>query len=81
MPDYQKIFIISSALWLATPVFAGATLIVTLNDAKSSQLTWQCEDVTECVERIITRVEERGTCSNTVKKIEITQTHIPGFDD
>ena len=76
------LFVISTSLtFLPTTTFAGALLVVTLNDGQSSKITWQCEDVTECVERIITRVEEHGSCDERVQKIEITKTHIPGLDD
>ena len=60
---------------------AGAILTVTLADEQSSKIVWQCADITECVERIITRVEEHGACDKRVQKIEIVTRFIPGFDD
>ncbi len=76
------LFVMNTSLtFLPTMTFAGALLTVTLDDGQSSKITWQCEDVTECVERIITRVEEHGFCDERVQKIEIVKKHIPGLDD
>ncbi len=62
-------------------IHAGALLTVTLGDSQLSKITWQCADVTECVELIITRVEEHGSCDERVQEIKISKTFIEGFDE
>ncbi len=76
-----QIIILTLLLSVSKYAISGAVLTVTLGNEQSSKITWQCEDITECVERIITRVEEHGACDKRVQKIEITSQHIPGLDD
>ncbi len=76
-----QIIILILLLSISKYTISGAILTVTLADEKSSVISWQCEDITECVERIVTRIEEHGSCDKRVKKIEIVSKHIPGFDD
>lgn len=78
----NRIVLISSLLILTISYTqAGALLTVTLDDTQSSKITWQCADTTECVERIIARVEEHGYCDERVQEIKITKVFIDGFDD
>jgi hypothetical protein len=71
-----------SLLILATQAAAGGRLSVFLNqNGIERKITWQCEDLEECIERLQSRIESKGECDLRVNKIVLERIHIPGLDD
>lgn len=69
-------------LTLNTTAFAGAKMSIYLEENGASKtVVFQCEDLTECAQRIQNRMETEGGCDSRVKKVEFETIYIPGFDD
>ncbi len=67
---------------LSTTTFAGARMSIHLEENGATQtVVFQCEDLSECAERVQARMDEEGSCDPRVKKVVLETIHIPGLDD
>lgn len=67
---------------LNTAIFAGAKMSIHLEENGATKtVIFQCEDLSECAQRIQTRMEEEGGCDPRVKKVVLESIYIPGLDD
>lgn len=58
----------------------AAVLVVEMEqNGITEQIKWQCATLTECAERIQTRLESHEYCDPRVKRIYLEKTHIPGM--
>ena len=61
---------------------AGAKLSIHLEENGATKtVVFQCEDLTECAERVKERIEDEGGCDPRVKKVVLESMYIPGLDD